>query len=45
MQTRRVKSFDGRMREECLNVIGFGNLFEARGKITFEWAPYNPFDG
>src|SRR5579864_7312552 len=33
MQNGRVESYNGRMREECLNVSWFGNLFEARGKI------------
>ena len=36
MQNGRVESFNGRMREECLNVSWFWNLFEARGKIA-EW--------
>ena len=36
MQNAHVESFHGRLREECLNVSWFGNLFEARGKIG-EW--------
>src|SRR5258708_40199300 len=36
MQNGRVESFNGRLREECLNVSWFGNLFEARGKIA-QW--------
>src|ERR1700739_5090868 len=34
MQNGRVESFNGRMREECLNVSWFGNLFEARERIA-----------
>ena len=34
MQNGRVESFNGRMREECLTVSWFGNLFEAREKIA-----------
>ena len=34
MQNGHVESFNGRMREECLNVSWFGNLFEAREKIA-----------
>ena len=41
MQNGRVESFNGRMREECLNVSWFGNLFEARGKIALWRREYN----
>ena len=41
MQNGRVESFNGRMREECLNVSWFGNLFEARGKIAAWRKEYN----
>ena len=41
MQNGRVESFNGRMREECLNVSWFGNLFEARGKIAAWRREYN----
>ena len=33
-QNAHVESFHGRMREECLNVSWFENLFDARRKIT-----------
>ena len=36
VQNAHVESFHGRLREECLNVSWFGNLFEARRKIG-EW--------
>jgi putative transposase len=35
-QNARVESFHGRLREECLNVSWFQNLFDARRKIG-EW--------
>jgi putative transposase len=35
-QNARVESFHGRLREECLNVSWFQNLFDARRKIA-EW--------
>jgi putative transposase len=41
MQNGRVESFNGRMREECLNVSWFGNLFEARERITVWRREYN----
>ncbi|MGH9594460.1 MAG: IS3 family transposase, partial [Bryobacteraceae bacterium] len=41
MQNGRVESFNGRMREECLNVSWFGNLFEARWKIEAWRKEYN----
>jgi putative transposase len=34
MQNGRVESFHGRLREECLRVSWFGNLFEGRWKIA-----------
>jgi putative transposase len=33
VQNAHVKSFHGRLREECLNASWFGNLFDARKKI------------
>jgi len=33
-QNARVESFHGRLREECLTVSWFQNLFDARRKIT-----------
>ena len=41
MQNGRVESFHGRLREECLNVSWFGNVFEARGKIAAWRKEYN----
>jgi putative transposase len=41
MQNGRVESFNGRMREECLTVSWFGNLFEAREKIAAWRREYN----
>ena len=41
MQNGRVESFHGRLREECLRVSWFGNLFEARGKIAAWRKQYN----
>ena len=41
MQNGRVESFNGRLREECLNVSWFGNMFEARGKIAAWRREYN----
>lgn len=35
-QNARVESFHARLREECLNLSWFQNLFDARRKIT-EW--------
>jgi len=35
-QNARVESFHGRLREECLNVNCFQNLFDAKRKIS-EW--------
>jgi putative transposase len=41
MQNGRVESFHGRLREECLNVSWFGNLYEARWKIAAWRKDYN----
>ena len=41
MQNGHVESFNGRMREECLNVSWIGNLFEAREKIAVWRKEYN----
>jgi putative transposase len=41
MQNGHVESFHGRLREECLNVSWFGNLFEARRKISAWRKEYN----
>lgn len=41
VQNAHVESFHGRLREECLNVSWFGNLFEARGKIGAWRREYN----
>jgi putative transposase len=40
-QNAQVESFHGRMREECLNVSWFENLFEARRKIAAWRKDYN----
>lgn len=36
MQNGHVESFHGRLRDECLNVNWFWNLWDARGKIS-DW--------
>jgi putative transposase len=36
-----VESFNGRLREECLNVSWFWNLFDARRKIACWRDDYN----
>ena len=41
MQNGRVESFNGRVRDECLNVSWFGNLFEAREKMAAWRREYN----
>jgi len=41
VQNAHVESFHGRLREECLNVSWFGNLFEARRKISAWRGEYN----
>lgn len=40
-QNARVESFNGRLREECLNLSWFQNLFDARRKITAWRTEYN----
>ena len=40
-QNARVESFNGRMREECLNLSWFQNLFDARRKIAAWRREYN----
>ena len=40
-QNARVESFNGRLREECLNASWFQNLFEARRKIAAWRKEYN----
>src|SRR6266704_1746988 len=40
-QNARVESFHGRLREECLNVSWFENLFDARRKIAAWRKDYN----
>jgi putative transposase len=40
-QNARVESFNGRLREECLNVSWFQNLFDARRKIAAWRIDYN----
>jgi putative transposase len=40
-QNGRVESFNGRMREECLNLSWFQNLFDARRKIAAWRTEYN----
>jgi putative transposase len=39
MQNGRLESFNGKLREECLNVSWFTNLWDARLKIT-AWKKY-----
>jgi len=41
MQNGRVESFHGKLRDECLRVSWFGNLFEARRKIVAWRKEYN----
>jgi putative transposase len=41
MQNGRVESFHGKLRDECLRVSWFGNLFEARRKIVAWQKEYN----
>jgi hypothetical protein len=40
-QNAHVESFHGRLREECLTVSWFQNLFDARGKIAAWKIEYN----
>ena len=41
MQNGRVESFHGKLRDECLNVSWFRNLFDARRKIAAWRREYN----
>ena len=41
MQNGRVESFNGRMREECLQVSWFRNLLEAKERIAAWRREYN----
>jgi putative transposase len=41
MQNGHVESFHGKLRDECLRVSWFGNLFEARRKIAAWRKEYN----
>jgi putative transposase len=46
-QNALVESFHGRLREECLNISWFQNLFDAKRKIArwrteYNWVPYCP---
>ncbi len=41
MQNGQVESFHGKLRDECLRVSWFGNLFEARRKIASWRNEYN----
>jgi putative transposase len=41
MQNGRLESFNGKLREECLNVSWFQNLFEARARIMAWRKEYN----
>src|ERR1017187_433753 len=41
MQNGHVESFNGRLRDECLNANWFRNLFDARGKIAAWREEYN----
>ena len=41
VQNAHVESFHGRLREECLNVSWFENLWEARRKIKAWRVDYN----
>jgi len=40
-QNARLESFNGKLREECLNVSWFQNLFDARAKISAWRSEYN----
>ncbi len=41
MQNGRVESFHGKLRDECLNVSWFQNLFDARRKLGWWKREYN----
>jgi len=43
VQNAHVESFHGKLRDECLNVSWFGNLFEARAKIATCREEYNEY--
>ena len=40
-QNAHIESYNGRLRDECLNVSWFWNLFDARAKIAAWRAEYN----
>ena len=37
-----MESFNGKLRDECLNTSWFWNLFDARKKISAWKTEYNP---
>ena len=41
IENAHVESFNGRLREECLNISWFRNLFDARRQIEFWRSHYN----
>ena len=41
MQNGHIESFNGKLRDECLNVSWFRNLFDARRKIAAWRTEYN----
>jgi hypothetical protein len=41
MQNGHIESFNGRLRDECLNASWFRNLFDARGRIASWREDYN----
>lgn len=41
MENGYIESFDGRLRDECLNVNAFFSLEEAREKLEQWWEDYN----
>jgi putative transposase len=41
MQNGHIESFNGRLRDECLNASWFRNLFDARGRIASWRDDYN----
>jgi putative transposase len=41
MQNGHIESFNGRLRDECLNANWFRNLLDARQKITIWRDDYN----
>jgi putative transposase len=43
MQNGHVESFNGGLRDECLNASCFRNLFDARGRIASWRDDYNRF--